>query len=103
MHKLAYERLVRKLTKENLWLYVISVLKEKTMYGYEVKKNIKSKFNFSPSTVTVYAVLYRMLREGLIRKVNIDGVTYYTTTEKGLELFNKARRFIESMSNLLFK
>jgi len=100
---MAYERFVRKLTKENLWLYVIRVLKDKPMYGYEVKKAIKERFKFSPSTVTVYAVLYKMSREGLIRKIKSDGDTYYTLTEKGIEEFNKAKLFIDSLRDELFK
>ncbi len=100
---MAFERLVRKLTKENLWLYIIRVLKDKPMYGYEVKKAIKDKFNFSPSTVTVYAVLYRMSREGLIKKVKVNGETYYAPTEKGLEVFEKARFFIDELRKTLFQ
>lgn len=99
---MAYNRLVKKLTKENLWLYVISVLKEKPRYGYEVKKAIKEKFNFSPSTVTVYAVLYRMVREGLIKKVKRNGETYYVPTKYGLETFERAKEFINSIKKLLF-
>ncbi|MCS7385583.1 MAG: PadR family transcriptional regulator [archaeon GB-1867-005] len=100
---MAYERLVKKLTKENLWLYVIKVLKNKPMYGYEVKKAIKEKFKFSPSTVTVYAVLYKLSKEGLIKKVKRNGDTYYSLTEKGVEAFEKAKLFINTIREELFE
>jgi len=100
---LAYERLVRKITKENLWLYVINVLKDTPLYGYAVKKAIRDKFKFSPSTVTVYAVLYRMVHEGLIEKEVRDDTTYYRPTEKGMEVFRRAKDFFESLYRSLFE
>lgn len=100
---MAYDRLVRKLTKENLWLYVISVLRDRPLYGYAVKKAIAEKFKFNPSTITVYAVLYRMSREGLIEKFSDGETTYYRTTVKGLTLFNRARNFIKEIEKLIFE
>ena len=41
----AYRRLVRKLTVENLWLYVLSLLKEGPLYGYEVVKRIEERLS----------------------------------------------------------
>jgi len=105
---MAYERLVKKLTKENLWLYILRLLKDRPMYGYEIVKAIKEKFKFSPATVTVYVVLYRMESEGLIKKVKEEksvgriGRAYYAPTEKGLEVFEKGKEFIENMYRLLF-
>lgn len=100
---MAFERLVRKLTKENLWLYVISVLRSKPLYGYAVKKAIYEKFNFNPATITVYAVLYKMLREGLLEKFSDGETTYYKVTTKGLMLFEKARQFIRDMEKSIFE
>lgn len=100
---MAFERLVRKLTKENLWLYVISVLRSKPLYGYAVKKAIYEKFNFNPATITVYAVLYKMLREGLLEKFSDGETTYYKVTDKGLMLFEKARQFIRDMEKSIFE
>ncbi|MEM3542356.1 MAG: PadR family transcriptional regulator [Candidatus Methanomethylicia archaeon] len=100
---MAFERLVRKLTKENLWLYVISVLRSKPLYGYAVKKAISEKFHFNPSTITVYAVIYKMVREGLIEKFSEGEITYYRVTDKGFMLFEKARKFIRDMEKSIFE
>jgi len=100
---LAYERLVKKLTKENLWLYIISVLRSQPMYGYAIKKAISEKFNFTPSTITVYAVIYRMVREGLLEKFSSGGTSYYKVTDKGVKVFEKAREFIRKMEQSIFE
>jgi len=98
---MAYNRLVEKLTKENLWLYIIYLLKKKPMYGYEIVKHIREKFNFSPALIPIYVVLYKMEREKLIRRVkngdsfqNLSRRNYYIVTKKGLEIFNKGLEFI---------
>ncbi|RLE74397.1 MAG: PadR family transcriptional regulator [Thermoprotei archaeon] len=102
---MAYQRLVDKLTKENLWLYIIRLLKERPMYGKEIVKEIRDRFNFSPATVTVYVVLYKMVREGLVRKVQVaegEGKVYYEPTERGLEVFERGKEFMRSVYRSLF-
>jgi len=63
---MAFQRLVRKLTKENLWLYILSLLKEGPLYGYEVERMIEKRFGFRPGKVTCYVVLYMLQKEGLV-------------------------------------
>jgi len=105
---MAYERLVKKLTVEVLWLYIVKMLLERPMYGYEIAKEFRSKFGFSPARITVYTVLYRMEREGLLQSEYRGGLPgslgrrYYRLTEKGLEAFKKARGFLEGTLRSLF-
>ena len=61
----AYKRLTKKLTKENLWIYVLRLLQERPMYGYEIRQKIDTKFGFAPARVSCYVVLYKMKREKL--------------------------------------
>ncbi len=96
----AYERLTRKLTKENLWLYILRMLSERPMYAYEINKVLKERFGFSTATVTVYVVLYKMLRDGLIRVGATESVLgrpdrkYYQATESGVESLKKGTNFL---------
>jgi len=105
---MAYERLVKKLTVELLWLYIVRMLLERPMYGYEIAKAFKSRFGFSPARITVYTVLYRMEREGLLRSEYRSalpsplGRRYYKLTEKGVEAFKRAKRFFEVAVKSLF-
>ncbi|MGQ9478807.1 MAG: PadR family transcriptional regulator [Thermoproteota archaeon] len=108
---MAYERLVDKLTKENLWLYILTLLKERPMYGYEIASMLRTQFNIPIATITAYVVLYKMEREGLVERsgehpeagvgrVNIRKV-YYRYTDKGRETLEKGIEFIRSRLQLL--
>jgi len=99
---LAYERLVRKLTHENLWLYILTLLSRKPLYGYEVRKMIEQEFGFKPGRVTSYAVLYRLEKDGLIKVVSErkgsrgPSRKYYMITDRGLQTLAKAKQFLRT-------
>lgn len=109
---MAYERLVEKLTKENLWLYILTMLKERPMYGYEIAGRLKTEFSIPIATITAYVVLYKMEREGLVERsvehpevpagsrINVRKV-YYRQTEKGREMLGKGIEFLRNRLQLL--
>ena len=97
----AVKRLRRKLTIENLWIYIIGVLKNEPTYAYNIRVKIREKYGFKPATMTLYTVLYRMKREGLITTIEADGTKLYTVTDKGLKAYNKAIQILENMINML--
>jgi len=107
---MAYERLVEKLTKENLWLYILTMLKNGPMYGYEIARRLKTDFNIPIATITAYVVLYKMEREGLVErvehaeaaggKVNIRKV-YYRQTDKGRDTLEKGIEYLKNRLQLL--
>ena len=102
----AYRRLIRKLTVENLWLYVLSLLKKEPLYGYEVSRKIEENFGFKPGRVTCYIVLYKLQSEGLItsKKLREDGETqrkYYVLTKKGEKALEDAKEFLRRLSERL--
>lgn len=92
---MALNRLNKKLTVENLWLYVLRMLIDRPMYAYEIRKALRERFGFSVATITIYFVLYRMAAEGLIQaaeKPPGPGRTdrkYYEVTERGTATFGK--------------
>jgi len=97
----AYFRLIKKLTKENLWLYILKLLQDRPMYAYEIYKTIHGQFGFTTATITVYVVLYKMQREGLIQiaeektAVGKPKRKYYRITEKGHQEYGKGILFLE--------
>ena len=103
----AYRRLVRKLTVENLWLYVLSLLKRGPLYGYEVVKRIEEKFGFKPGKVTCYMVLYKLQSEGLISSKRPSSSNsgpqrkYYVLTKKGEKALEEAKAFLRNLSERL--
>ncbi|WP_440059133.1 PadR family transcriptional regulator [Thermogladius sp. 4427co] len=99
----ALERLKRKLTVENLWLYVTKVLIDNPnpLRAYDIRRLIKEKYGISPPAITVYTVIYRMTREGLLTRVSSGDQTFYRVSEKGIETFKLGLGFIEQVLNLL--
>ena len=72
------------------------------MYAYEISKNIKQRFAFSTATITVYVILYKMQREGLIQMVEERVYSgkptrkYYEVTDDGKANFIKGKIFLEN-------
>lgn len=102
MESRALKRLRRKITIEVLWIYIARALKDsEPLKAYEVRKRLRELYGLRVSTVTVYSVVYRMYRDGLLEKVTIGGETLYKLSEKGLEELKKALELIESLINMI--
>ncbi len=91
-------RLEQKLTKENLWLYILSLLEDRDMYGYELREEIEKKFGFKPGNVTAYRVLYSLRRQALVKKVEKSAEgrerKYYKITKKGSDELKEGKRVL---------
>ncbi len=104
---MAYERLVHKTTNENLWLYVLSALKEKPRYGDELRDEIRRRFGFEPGEVTAYVVTYALKRDGYVTMRNESPSTrgpsrkYYSLTPSGEALLKKARFYLRDLAQRL--
>lgn len=102
------DRLKNKLTKENIWLYILRLLQEKPRYGYEIRAEIKNRFNFSPAIVTGYVIIYKMKRDNLVEeKVELGDPyrpdrKYYCITEKGIKALKFAKDFMEDLMKNIF-
>ncbi len=101
------ERLWKKLRTDNLWIWILKLLDEDKKYAYELREEIKSRFNFQTATVTSYAVLYRLEKSGYVN-VNNDAHSltpnrkYYEITDKGREVLIEAEKLLISTTNELF-
>lgn len=106
---MAYERLVKKMTVENMWIYILSSLKLKQRYGYEIGSYIEKNYGFKPGKVTSYVILYRLVKEGLItlKEEKKDGFgpprKYYAITDKGLKVLRQGEKFLENMLDRIKK
>ncbi len=97
----AVQRFKRKITVENLWMYIIKILAAgKPLKAYEVKKKLE-ELDIKPATITVYIVLYKMTREGLLETVSLGGETLYRPTEKGLKALSEAKNILEWARRIL--
>ncbi|MFW9849012.1 MAG: PadR family transcriptional regulator [Candidatus Thorarchaeota archaeon] len=100
----AMNRLVNKLTKEMLWIYILRLLQERPHYGYEIKKLVTERFGFSPATVSGYAIIYRLMKDGLINEETSSDSPrkYYGITEKGRLAMKEAKRFLSGTMTKVF-
>ncbi len=96
-------RLRDKLTKEDLWLYVLSILRERPAYPYEISDLIEKKFGWRPARVTAYIVMRSLRSTGYVRMSKRRGKgtgkmrNYYEITDSGRRLLDKGLRLIEDM------
>ena len=100
----AVRRFVNKLTKENLWFYILRLLQDGPRYGYEIRAMINEKFGFKPATVTSYVILYKMAKDGLVEArrndVELRGKPdrkYYVITEEGKRAMVIAKTFLSKL------
>ncbi len=105
----AMNRLAVKLTKANLWMYILRLLEDEPLYGYEIKQKIQDKFGFQPAIVSGYVILYKMKRDGLVqvewKTSNEEGKPnrkYYSITDIGRRAMNRARLYLESLIGVVF-
>ena len=101
----ALKRLNKKLTIEVLYMWILRLLAEGNKYAYELRDEVGKRFGFSPATVTSYAVLYKMAREGLVKALDRSSLfpnrKYYTITPLGTQTLDASRKTIERLYNLL--
>ena len=99
----------RDLRKGSTTVLVLSLLREKPMYGYQIAKELKRRsqdyFDFKEGTL--YPALHRLEKDGLVRgewQVVERGPSrkYYHLTEKGTrELVRSAREWTSFARQLI--
>ena len=94
---LPFERLKKLNTIDNLWLYILFLLKERELYGWEIPKLIEKRFNFRSGKITPYRVLYRLEKDGFVKSKMKERRRVYQITKKGEEELNKAKDFFKKL------
>ncbi|MBI4014914.1 MAG: PadR family transcriptional regulator [Candidatus Aenigmarchaeota archaeon] len=91
------QRLEEKLLKENLWLFLMALLKEKARKRSELRALVQKRFAFLPGEVTSYKVLFLLEAGGYVKK---DGKSYYPT-ENGLTQLIEGKKLLKRTEKLL--
>jgi DNA-binding PadR family transcriptional regulator len=98
---LAYEHLRESLTKGNLWLYILATIEDGPCAPVEMKAAVKREHGFEPATITFYSVLYKLGREGLVRKSSNSFRSSYEITPKGIEQLGRGRELLSIIAREL--
>jgi PadR family transcriptional regulator len=95
-------RLTNLLTFGNLWLYILSHIKaNKKAYAYHLDSGIEKEFQFRPSKIMIYVVLYKLEGEGLIRSEFEERRKYYMLTDMGEDALDSARKYFRMLAKRL--
>ena len=86
----------KELLKGNIDLLILSVVKEKESYGYEISKTIKDKTGgeFEIQEATLYLSLKRLEKQGAVSSTwgnesHGGRRKYYAITDSGVQLLNR--------------
>lgn len=96
------KRFERKLTKELLWLYILSLLKKESLHAYALRKKISEKFSFLPGNVSAYVVLYKLKSRGFVSKKREKNRIVYSITPRGKNLLKEAEHSLKKKFKLIF-
>lgn len=90
------ERLKEKIEKENLWLFVLSILKDERMNARDLRSVIRKRFGFVYGNVTAYKVLYLMESEKYVKSEKSGKFVFYNITKKGIAELKEAKKLFKS-------
>lgn len=96
----ALRRFVDKLTKENLWIYVLRLLQEGPKHDSEIRDMMNKRFGFEPTGVTSHTILYKMTRDGLVEEKKGKGKSegrHYTITSDGERAMQSAKVILTNL------
>lgn len=93
------ERLQKSNTKENLWIYILAVLKNGSNYAWDLPSIIEKEFGFRPGNITPYRVLYRLEEQGFVKSVLEERRRVYKITTAGEKELEKVKQFYKSILN----
>jgi len=93
------KRLKKSNTIDNLWLYILSLLKKGKLYGWEIPKLIEKEFNFKPGKITPYRVLYRLEKDDFVKSKMEERRRVYQIRKKGEEELKLAKEFYQKVLN----
>lgn len=98
-------RITENIVKSNIEIVVLSMLSERPMSGYDIIKEIFSKYNVFLSQGTVYPLLYSLKEDGILqaefRKGDMRTKIYHPTVEGAKIIENKIEEFIKANEQIL--
>jgi PadR family transcriptional regulator PadR len=65
--KMYFEYYVERIIKTNLEIVILSILRDRSMCGYDIIKSIFEKYNIFLSQGTVYPLLYSLKEQGILQ------------------------------------
>ncbi len=93
------------IVKSHLEIILLKFLSEKPMCGLEIIKEINKKYNVLLSQGTVYSILYKLKKDGVLyaefEKGNMRTKKYSATGEGKMTIYKKINEFVNIEMNIL--
>lgn len=99
--RLALEHLRISLTKRNLWFYILSELQLNDATPGELRSRVLDKRGFAPAAITFYSLIYRLRREGLVKRSSDSFRSAYAIAQKGRDEFFRALSYLDEVHESL--
>jgi PadR family transcriptional regulator, regulatory protein PadR len=97
----ALEKLKKSTKTDNMWIYILSVLKKNDLHAYILSKEIEKKFNWKPERITSYVVIYKIEKEGLIKSKSEGRKKIYSITPKGNKTLKEAKEYLKKLGEMI--
>ncbi|RLG19854.1 PadR family transcriptional regulator [Candidatus Micrarchaeota archaeon] len=97
----ATRRLRTSLTTGNMWIHILSLLKRKKLYAYNLRSEMQKHAGFSQGMIMNYLILYKLEAEGLIRSEFEGRRKYYYITVKGKAALSDAKAYLRKLASTL--
>jgi len=94
-----FERFIKSNTKENLWIYILLILKKGPHYAWDLHTVIEKEFGFKPGNITPYRVLYRLEEQGFVESEADRRKRVYKITTSGKNELNRVKDFYLQILN----
>lgn len=92
-----FKRFKKSNTENNLWIYILTLGKEREITNQEIRNLIFEKFGFLPGKLLTTRVLYRLKSQGYIKKEKFKGKQAFSTTKKGIKELEKMKIFSKEL------
>lgn len=96
---LPFDHLQKTNTKDNLWIYILLLLRKKEVYGWELPAMIEAEYDFKPGKITPYRVLYRLEADGFVESKADQRRRVYKITRKGREELQRGKDLYQNILN----
>jgi len=94
---LPIERFKKTNTEGNLWIYILSLGKDREVISEDVPRMVFEKFGFLPGDFLTMRVLFRLKQQGFASEEKNKGKKAYKTTQSGKQQLDLMTAFCQNL------
>jgi len=91
------ERYKQTNSEGNLWIYILSLAKDREVANSDVAHMVFEKFGFLPGGFNVSRVIFRLRQQGFASEEKNRGKKAFRTTKEGLRQLEMMKEFCQNL------